>query len=447
MDPTANNVRNSQNGRDPDSKGKGKASNTNTSSLLGSIAGSAKSLASALDPTRPQSGYGASSSVLGSASGGDTKQQAAFSSSTSYQQATRALETLQSTSSLSTSGTVQQSGFRSVGPKAGGGGGGMAMDWDSFLSSSESTIDDKPYQPSSFSAFTDLRSTGESSRPIFPTTTTATETAPVRALPPLANAYQSHLSQPMNLTPANHAAFLEYLKSTATRSLPQPSGQVASVTTSSGPTASSSANQQPFQRQTPAYQPYTPLRSSAQPLFSRDVQFQQQQDGGDVLAFLNSASYTDFVDEVESAGLEKHQHERRQFHYAPGMVSQPGLSHLMSLIQHLPSERQDIVQYLLQQGTYTDDVYSMPFGWDGRDEAASLQATLLEQDQFLRRQQNGTGSGRGEQGEDATTAEMERVLAEIVADAKKEVSTGQTQGKALDRLLMVRSHITMGTKL
>ncbi|KAG0035052.1 hypothetical protein BGZ81_001111 [Podila clonocystis] len=450
MHPTANNDRNNQNGRDPDSKGKGKASsssNMNTSSLLGSIAGSAKSLASALDPTRPQSGYGASANLLRSASNGSAKQQAAFSSSASYQQATRALETLQSTSSSSTTATSQQqSGFRSTGPEA---GGGMAVDWDNFLSSSESTItDDKPYQPPSFSAFTDLRgsNTGESSRPAFPTSTT--EPSPVRSLPPLANAYQNHLSQPMNLTPANHAAFLEYLKSTATRSQPQPSGQSTSINTiSSGPTTIFPANPQPFQHHTPAYQPYTPVRSSVQPLFSQDVQFQQQQDGGDVLAFLNSTSYSDFVDEVESAGLEKHQHERRHFHYAPGMVSQPGLSHLMSLIQHLPSERQDIVQYLLQQGTYTDDVYSMPFGWDERDEAASLQATLSEQDQFLRQQENRTGSGGGKQGEDATTAEMERVLAEIVADAKKEVSTGETQGRALDRLLMVRSHITMGTKL
>ncbi|KAF9310632.1 hypothetical protein BG003_008328 [Podila horticola] len=444
MDPTANNDRNSQNGRDSDSKGKGKASSsdTNTSSLLGSIAGSAKSLASALDPTRPQSGHGAMSNVLGSANGG-AKQQAAISSSASYQQATRALETLRSTSSSSTSGTSQQSGFRSVGPEA---GGGMAMDWDNFLSSSESTVtDDKPYQPPSFSSLTDLSgsSLGESSRSIF--ATTSTEPAPVRSLPPLANDYQNHLSQPMNLTPANHAAFLEYLKSTATRSQPQTSGPSSSTTPTS---AISPANQQPqpFQHQTPVYQPYTPVRSLVQPLFSRDVQFQQQQDGGDVLAFLNSTSYSDFVDEVESAGLEKHQHERRQFHYAPGMVSQPGLSHLMSLIQHLPSERQDIVQYLLQQGTYTDDVYSMPFGWDGRDEAASLQATLSEQDQFLR-QQSRTESGEEEGGDDATTAEMERVLAEIVADAKTEVSTGQTQGRALDRLLMVRSHITMGTKL
>ncbi|KAG0084391.1 hypothetical protein BGZ92_009922 [Podila epicladia] len=447
MDPTANNDRNSQNGCDPYLKGKGKASNTNTSSLLGSIAGSAKSLASALDPTRPQSRYGASSSVLGSASGSDTKQQAAFLSSTSYQQAARALETLQSTSSSSTSGRSEQSGFRSSGPEAGG--GGMVMDWDHFLSSSEPTIDDKPYQPPSFSVFTDLRNTGDSSRPIFSaTTTTTTEPAPVRTLPLLANVYQNHLSQPMNLTPANHATSLNYLKSTETRSQPQPSGQSANITTSSGPIAGFSANQQPFQHHTPTYQPYTPLPSSAQPLFSRDVRFQQQQDGGDVCAFLNSTSYSEFVDEVESAGLEKHQYERRQFHYAPGMVSQPGLSHLMSLIQHLPSERQDIMQYLLQQGTYTDDVYSMPFGWDGRDEAASLQATLSEQDQFLRQQQQQNGRGSdGEQGEDATTAEMERVLAEIVADAKKEVSTGETQGRALDRLLMVRSHITMGTKL
>ncbi|KAI9239312.1 MAG: hypothetical protein BYD32DRAFT_232298 [Podila humilis] len=424
MDPTANNDRNSLNG-DPDSKGKGKAStlsNANTSSLLGSIAGSAKSLATALNPTRPQSGYGTSSSLLGT-SGRDAKQQAAFSSSASYQQATRALETMQSTSS-SASGTSQP-GFRS-GPEAGGGvvGGDLTMDWDNFLSSSTLT-DDKPYQPPSFSA---IRSTTGASRPIFPTTSTTTEPTLIRSLPP-DNVYQNHLSQPMNLTPANHAAFLEYLKSTVNSQISGPSTTISSPTTS--------PQQQP---QPPiSYQPYTPPYSSAQPLFSRDVQFQQHQDGGEVLAFLHSTNYSDFVDEVEAAGLEKHQQERRRFHYSAEMVS-PSMFSALSLIQHLPSERQDIVQYLLQQGTYAADVYAQPFGTDGRDEAVSLHATLSEQEQFLRQRERGKG------GEDATTEEMERVLAEIVADAKKEAATG-TQGRALDRLLMVRSHITMGTKL
>lgn len=234
----------------------------------------------------------------------------------------------------------------------------------------------------------------------------------------------------MNLTPANHAAFLEYLKSTA-----NPQQNSGPSTTIGSPTTSPQQHIQP-----PAsYQPYTPPYSLAQPLFSQDVQFQQQQDGGEVLAFLHSTCYSDFVDEVEAAGLEKHQHERRHFHYSAGMVS-PSVFSALSLIQHLPSERQDIVQYLLQQGTYADDVYAQPFGTDGRDEATSLQATLSEQELFLRQR------GRGEGGDDATTEEMERVLAEIVTDAKKEVATG-TQGRALDRLLMVRSHITMGTKL
>ncbi|KAG0203055.1 hypothetical protein BGX28_004551 [Mortierella sp. GBA30] len=184
-------------------------------------------------------------------------------------------------------------------------------------------------------------------------------------------------------------------------------------------------------------------------------------DGSEVLAFLDSTSYSDFVDELESAGnaIEKHQQDRREFVYSetslgPSATTRALLSTLQ-LIQNLPTERQDIVQYLLNQGTYAEDVWSRPFGHDQEtQEGPSLAATRAEQSMFLKRQhesgqeevgQGGEGDGAG--GGDATTEEMERILKQIVDDAKEEVKTGDTNGRALNRLVMVRSHITMGTKL
>ncbi|KAF9428161.1 hypothetical protein BGZ94_003202 [Podila epigama] len=487
---------------DADPKGKGKSrpqaetkkeEGISSSSMLGAISESAKNLASALDPRtqapgRFHTGFGSEDpstlfrSNHGSSSATGSKQQTAFASSASYQHATRALETVHghtTSPSGSNSTSSAPSGFRSSststpaatassGSSGGSAGAGMVMDWDNFLSSSESTIpDDQPYQPPAFSSFSQPNSQPQPTR-LFPSTAPTAHAlgsgslgAPAPA-PAIGSVYQNHLSQPMNLTPANHAAFLEYLKSTASTTTAGQQVQsnhphVSSTSFQSQPQlpslphpgSHSSSNYHP-------YAPYTPIgtTSSAQPLISHDVQLQHQRDGEDVLAFLNSTSYSDFVEELEAAGLEKYQHERRQFHYTEAMVSQRLFSTL-SLIQHLPSERQDIVQYLLQQGTYTDDVYSQPYGWDERDESTSLAATRSEQDQFLQTQLQKQGGSSHLDGKDnaeskdggATTAEMERVLAEIVADAKKEVSTGETQGKALNRLLMVRSHITMGTKL
>ncbi|KAG0344837.1 hypothetical protein BG004_004128 [Podila humilis] len=476
MDPTANS------NLDRNSKGKGKdigsspstpssVSASSSSSFVGSIAASAKNLAAALDPTQPrrhhnQSGFfgggGASSSATGA------KQHAAFSASATYQHTARAMETLQSTTT-SSDGSLQSqqpTGFRSTplssSSVAGGvGASGGDMNWDNFLSSSESTIpEDKPYQPpTSFASFS----------------TTATNTVPISTVSQgrstsihgeNAADYKRHLSQPMNLTPANHAAFLEYLKSTAT-----PQSTTTLQQSSLTPQTEEPQNDmgQPLQQQRhlqqgPVYQPYNtpasvptysssshPYHPSAPPLFSQDVYRQQQHDGGEVLAFLNSTNYGQFVEEVEQSSgpeLEKHQHDRREFRYNDSLSGRHGNSYnyYLQLIQHLPSERQDIVQYLLQQGTYADDVYSQPFGWDSSDDQRSLQASTTEQEIFLKNMV-GKGEGGGNDGEDATTQEMERVLADIVADAKNEVSTGQTNGKALDRLMMVRSHITMGTKL
>ncbi|KAG0376009.1 hypothetical protein BGX24_008400 [Mortierella sp. AD032] len=262
----------------------------------------------------------------------------------------------------------------------------------------------------------------------------------------------------MNLTPANHAAFLEYLKSTA-----HPTQTSTSPTSSTAPVPTPSAIAPPqFQHQSYHHPPsqqqqhYSVASSTAQPLFSNDIQHQQHQDGSDVLAFLDSVSYTEFVDEVEHAGIEKHQQERREFVYSEASLGPAGsrqarsLFSTLQLIQHLPSERQDIVQYLLQQGTYAEDVWSQPFGHDEqREEAASLAATQAEQDEFLRQQyqRDHSGAAEGESSVDAMTEEMERVLKQIVENATEEVKTGQTDGRALNRLLMVRSHITMGTKL
>ncbi|KAG0198904.1 hypothetical protein BGX33_012000 [Mortierella sp. NVP41] len=351
------------------------------------------------------------------------------------------------------------------------------MDWDNFLASSDSTIqEDTPYKPPSMASF----GFSALSNPE-PVSATRQDHLP-QQLQQLSqqqhqqrhqfpegpqSAFQAHLSQPMNLTPANHAAFLEYLKSTAhptTTTTTTTQSSAPSSTTTATPISLASATRPPPQFQ---YQPsphqhtsnYYPA-STARPLFSNDIQHQQHLDGSDVLAFLDSTSYSEFVDEVEAAGIEKHQQERREFVYSDEAGLGPaGGRHTRSifstlqLIQHLPSERQDIVQYLLQQGTYAEDVWSRPFGHDGqREEAASMAATQAEQDLFLQQQyqrkQQQQGDGDSEEGtDDATTEEMERVMKQIVENATEEVKTGQTDGRALNRLLMVRSHITMGTKL
>lgn len=146
--------------------------------------------------------------------------------------------------------------------------------------------------------------------------------------------------------------------------------------------------------------------------------------------------------------IEKHQQERREFvyTYTEADLGRRSLFSTLQLIQHLPSERQDIVQYLLQQGSYAEDVWARPFSQDVRaEEGVSLDATLAEQDRFLKEQLQKREGGEGDEMEE----EMERVLKEIVENAKEEVTStgGQKDGKALNRLLMVRSHITMGTKL
>ncbi|KAF9128855.1 hypothetical protein BGW39_004668 [Mortierella sp. 14UC] len=339
------------------------------------------------------------------------------------------------------------------------------MDWDSFLGTSESNIqEDAPYKPPSMASFG--FSTLHDPEPVSATRHNAFLPPPPQQqqqqqrrqfaeAPQQQSAYQAHLSQPMNLTPANHAAFLEYLKSTAH------STQAPTTSTPSAPpapAAASATTTEPPQFQHQSYHPPSQVHhygvaSTARPLFSNDVQHQQHLDGSDVLAFLDSTSYTEFVDEVEAAGIEKHQLERREFVYSEASLGPAGsrqtrsLFSTLQLIQHLPSERQDIVQYLLQQGTYADDVWSRPFGHDEqREEAVSLAATRAEQDEFLR-QQHQKDLGGSQESDDATTEEMERVLKQIVENATEEVKTGKTDGKAVNRLLMVRSHITMGTKL
>lgn len=286
----------------------------------------------------------------------------------------------------------------------------MTMDWDNFLASSESTLtEDRPYQPPTYSF--ESMSLSEPRVDSFQSTTRLGHTNQTPTT------LRHHLSQPINLTPANHAAFLQYLRSTTAPSQPPQSSQ----------------QHLPSGHQTGGG------------LQSRDVLRQQQLDGGDVLQFLNSTSYSDFVENVESAGLDKHQMERREFVYedvitGPGARAGGGrLATLLSLIQNLPSERQDVVQYLLQQGTYTDDIWSQPFGHNAeRVEAASMAATMAEQDQFLKQQQGRAGGGTLL---DEEEAEMERVLQQVVDDAKKEAEAGDTNGKALDRLLMVRKHL------
>ncbi|KAF9199546.1 hypothetical protein BGZ49_010315, partial [Haplosporangium sp. Z 27] len=405
--------------------------------LVGSIATSTRNMVSALDPRqtdilRQHNSIGSSNNTsLGSAKASTS------STSTSFQHATNALETLGSSSSSGTDPTVGSTlptRFRStpstswqtedIGASTGG-----EMNWDSFLASSESTVqEDRPYNPPSLSSF------GHASiappTEIFQTFQQQERQLDSHALEP---AFQAHLSQPMNLTPANHEIFLEYLKSTA-------DGTTSPYT----PSTHQHTRTQPSQSI-----PYQQVQYSDWSGFSlsNDIQRQQQMDGSQVLAFLDSTSYSDYVDQLESEGINKHQQVRREFVYSEATLGPQtqSLFSTLQLIQHLPSERQDIVHYLLQQGTYSDDIWGRPFGHDlEREEAASLAATRAEQDQFLQQQQQSSSSIGGN--DDATTMEMERVLKQIVEDAKKEVKGGETDGKALNRLMMVRSHITMGTK-
>ncbi|KAI1320560.1 hypothetical protein EDD11_000522 [Mortierella claussenii] len=456
------------------------------STLMGSIAASAKAVASALDPrqadvVRQHHSIGSGSLSTSSAPMG-SKAGTSSAAATAFQHTANVLETLNNTGSSSgaTEHSLQRaSGFREQSAAIGRGGGGVtgtggAVDWDNFLASSESALqDDQPYQPPSMSSF------GFAARSAFePPRSHSMQTEQLRqhsrTQPAqdqgLESAYQAHLSQPMNLTPANHAVFLEYLKSTATMSaIDSTPTNVQSTSmstfTTTGTTATSSQGPLvPVVAQEQSLQPQNgrnnkeyrstyaspELQRQAQALnteslFSNDVYRQQHLDGSDVLSLLESTSYSEFVDQIEAEGIDRHQHDRREFVYSEVMLG-PRTGSLLStlqLIQHLPSERQDIVQYLLQQGTYAEDVWSRPFGHDAAmEEARSLAATQQEQELFLKQQQELGTSGDG-----ATTEEMERVLQQIVEDAKKEVKTGETNGRALNRLMMVQSHITMGTKL
>lgn len=306
------------------------------------------------------------------------------------------------------------------------------MDWDSFLSSSESNIqDDQPYKLPSIDSFTFSSSNlpGQELAPL------PHQQAAARPLDSQEAQFESIYSHPsVQLTPSNHAAFLEYLKSTA-------DGHAQSAPSSTLYTPGSAPSQyiQPPSHQ---WMQAHPMSVSGGQLVSGDIQRQQHMDGGDVIAFLESTSYSDFVDQVEAAGIDKHQHDRRTFVYSEASLGPQtqSLFSALQLIQHLPSERQDVVQYLLQQGTYADDVWGRPFAHDTeREEAASLAATRAEQDQFIQwaqQQENTTSQG-------ATTQEMEQILRQIVDDAKEEVKTGETNGKALDRLMAVRGRINL----
>lgn len=266
-------------------------------------------------------------------------------------------------------------------------------------------------------------------RPYFPNDATATQQQETRSFE---SVYQTH-AQSIDLTPSNHTAFLEYLRSTGH---------------STGPWTSA----RPQQAQPPLHHRVEePFRAndwhatSGGRVASNDIQRQQLMDGSEVMAFLESTSYSDFVDQIEAEGIDKHQQDRRTFVYSEASLGpqSQSLFSALQLIQHLPSERQDVVQYLLQQGTYADDVWGRPFAHDAeREEAASMAATRAEQDQFLQQahQQQQTRASQGEAG--ATTEEMERILRQIVEEAKTEVKTGETNGKALDRLMTVRSRIT-----
>ncbi|KAF9899157.1 hypothetical protein BX616_003217 [Lobosporangium transversale] len=436
--------------------------------LIESIAASAKTVASTFDPRRTDvlrqhhtSGIGSfASSGTSSMSSSGSKATSSSAASRTFQHTANALETLANTSSTSagSSSASNASGFRTTA------GSGLSsstsqqtgaeeamMNWDSFLASADSDmIDNEPYKPPSISSF-ETSSLSYSQLPeSHQLQPQLHQQSSLLSSPEMdqmfESVYQTHFSQPMNLTPSNHAVFLDYLKSTSSPS---------TITTETTPALHTSTLERawpPFQscQQQSFYQqqqslPYHPtLNGTREFILSNDIQHQQRMDGSDVLTFLESTSYSDFVDQIESEGITKHQYDRRQFIYSEETLGPQtrSLFTTLQMIQNLPSERQDIVQYLLQQGTYADDIESQPFGHDvERQEGISLAATQQQQDQFLQRQQQQRSS------DDATTEEMERVLNQIFQEAKTEVKDGETDGKALNRLMKVRRHIRMGTKL
>ncbi|KAG0307496.1 hypothetical protein BGZ98_000149 [Dissophora globulifera] len=457
--------------------------------LLGSVAASARNMASALDPRQPDlvrqhHSFGSTlpgGTVSGSAvTGSGSKAESSSTASRMFQHTTNALDTIGSSNSGSIAESTDQQpsfrgGFSSSTSQQEPATGERMMDWDNFLASSESTIEDsQPYRPPAMSSFDFPTFVPTDQDTLRQRQTTTRELPPLHlhdpptyqqqrlqgaALSSFDSVYNAHLSQPMNLTPANHAAFLEYLKSTADRAQSQSSESAATSHMPASTTQQLHSHQQSSQHQQhphpqpqPQYSHHNRMQLTAtEPgLFSHDIKRQQHLDGSDVLAFLDSTSYSDFVDQVEAGGIEKHQQERREFVYSEAVLGSgsQSLFSTLQMIQHLPSERQDIVEYLMRQGTYTEDVWSRPFGHDAeREEAASMAASRAEQDLFLQQQQQQQHQQNSEAGESLTTEEMERVLNQIVEEAKAEVKTGETNGKALNRLMMVRSHITMGTKL
>lgn len=343
-------------------------------------------------------------------------------------------------------GSTLPTGFReapSFQPVEADTGAGMT-DWDSFLSSSESTLhEEQPYKPPTIESF-GFSSLPEQALAPLPHHQVTEHYPGQEDAQSFESIYQHHLSQSIDLTPTNHTAFLEYLRSTANNSAQSESSSSFSYT----PTLAQLRHAQPHSQHWIQVNDWRPVSESGGLPASGDIQRQQLTDGGDVLAFLESTSYSDFVDQVEAEGIDKHQQDRRTFVYSEAMLGPQAQSlfSALQLIQHLPSERQDVVQYLFQQGTYSDDVWGRPFAHDTEgEEAASRAATRAEQDRFIERaqQQARTQGQQGAGGEGATTEEMEQILRQIVQDAKTEVKTGETNGKALNRLLTVRNRITM----
>ncbi|KAF9578222.1 hypothetical protein BGW38_006095, partial [Lunasporangiospora selenospora] len=438
-------------------------------SILDSVTSSVKTLASALDPRLPMS----TPSSL-SFPGQDTKpgSSSTAAATRTLQHTRNAIETLASGStqeqqqqqhqqaSMSWAGNVG-SGFRTATtPSSNHDPSAVHMDWDNFLASSESDLPETMEDTRSRTAFNSFASpsssirTGTMNQRINHPWGNPDDEASAfveRQLQGLQLQSQEQAPSPtvyspptnFHLTPANHGAFLDYLRSTATAT-PMTANPV--ITPLSPP-------QIPSQQQ----QVWPSSLGPSTATFSSEIHRQQHLDGLDVVAFLESTSYSEYVEELESASmqLDRHQTVRKEYRYQfcytdEWMRGRPaGLRLTMQLIQDLPSERQDIVQYLMQktqqlpQGSYAEDVYSHPFGHDqDQVEAASLEATRQEQEQFLAEQRRrAAGSGEEDGEEDATTREMERVLKEIVEEAKEEVKGGETDGRALNRLMMVRKHM------
>ncbi|KAF9974096.1 hypothetical protein BGZ73_002626 [Actinomortierella ambigua] len=385
----------------------GSGLSSSTPNALSAIAGSAVDLAkntfAALDPRHADVVR-----LNGAIGGGSSSSMASGKPSTSasqstFQHASRAMETLSesSTSSSSSSGIQAPAGsaFRTPAPttshqSTGVGAGGMTMDWDSFLASPESDlIDDTPYRPPSMSSFSfsSMRQTS---------------TGPQ---------VQHHNAGTTRTWEQQQELWRSAHTSHAEDTIPAFAPPAAYMSTT---TLSSDGR-----------------RGGGGALVSRMVQQQQMEDGMDVVAFLNSTSHADYVEALEAVEVDRHQQQRKQFQYDSGNNS--GATHGLRQ-QDLPSDQQDIVAYAEGQRTIADDIDARPFAHDEvGQELRSLMSERAEQERFLQGMMSlKEGAVAAEEGKEATLEEMETIMDRVTLESQGsqgETSIDETKGEMIEK--------------